>query len=135
MFKFNVKVCLVILTRFCMFCSYTRPRYQVSVYRTIGSLLVFFFILCSFFHNVISISLFKLFHFKTIHFKNCPLLTGLAFQLSCSRFTQQCLCSLQLGPQSDLFFKNQVIFLASSLLAILPHKIHFISQSCKLYIV
>ena len=25
-----------IVTRFCMFCAYTRPRYQVSVYRTIG---------------------------------------------------------------------------------------------------
>ena len=26
------------LSRFCMFCAYTRPRYQVSVYRTIGPL-------------------------------------------------------------------------------------------------
>ena len=26
-----------------MFCAYTRPRYQVSVYRTIGPLFVFFF--------------------------------------------------------------------------------------------
>ena len=26
-----------------MFCAYTRPRYQVSVYRTIGSLVFIFF--------------------------------------------------------------------------------------------
>ena len=25
-------------SRFCIFCAYTRPRYQVSVYRTIGPL-------------------------------------------------------------------------------------------------
>ena len=30
-----------------MFCAYTRPRYQVSVYRTIGPLLFFcFFSIC-----------------------------------------------------------------------------------------
>ena len=28
------------LSRFCMFCAYTRPRYQVSVYRTIGPLVL-----------------------------------------------------------------------------------------------
>ena len=28
-----MKICV---SRFCMFCAYTRPRYQVSVYRTIG---------------------------------------------------------------------------------------------------
>ena len=27
-----------------MFCAYTRPRYQVSVYRTIGSLVLYFLI-------------------------------------------------------------------------------------------
>ena len=26
---------------FCMFCGFTRPIYQVSVYRTIGSLVIF----------------------------------------------------------------------------------------------
>ena len=26
------------LTRFCMFCAYTRPRYQVNVYSTVGSM-------------------------------------------------------------------------------------------------
>ena len=35
----TVKVCLKsFLSRFCMFCAYTRPRYQVSVYRIIGPL-------------------------------------------------------------------------------------------------
>ena len=33
-----VKVCSVILIRFCMIYAYTRLRYQVSVYRTIGPL-------------------------------------------------------------------------------------------------
>ena len=28
----------LLFPRFCMFCAYTRPRYQVSVYRTIGPL-------------------------------------------------------------------------------------------------
>ena len=28
------------LFRICMFCAYTRPRYQVSVYRTIGPLVL-----------------------------------------------------------------------------------------------
>ena len=36
----QVNVCLAILSRFCMFCAYTRPRYQVSVYRTIGPLVL-----------------------------------------------------------------------------------------------
>ena len=27
-----------------MYCAYTRPRFQVSVYRTIGPLLLFFFL-------------------------------------------------------------------------------------------
>ena len=31
----KVKVCSVILIRFCMFCAYTRPIYQMSVYMTI----------------------------------------------------------------------------------------------------
>ena len=26
---------------FCMFCAYTRPRYQMSIYRTIGPLVLF----------------------------------------------------------------------------------------------
>ena len=29
------------LSRFCMFCAYARPRYQVSVYRTIGPLVLY----------------------------------------------------------------------------------------------
>ena len=40
----QVKVCLAIVSRFCMFCAYTRPRYQVSVYRTIGPLVCLFFL-------------------------------------------------------------------------------------------
>ena len=36
----KVKVCSVILIRFCMIYAYTRPRYQVSVYRTIGPLVL-----------------------------------------------------------------------------------------------
>ena len=32
-------LCSAILTRFCKFCAYSRPRYQVSVYRTIGPLI------------------------------------------------------------------------------------------------
>ena len=32
------------LSRYCMFCAYTRPRYQVSVYRTIGPLIYFIFL-------------------------------------------------------------------------------------------
>ena len=28
----------LVLSRFCMFYAYTRPRYQVSIYRTIGPL-------------------------------------------------------------------------------------------------
>ena len=31
------------LFRICMLCAYTRPRYQVSVYRTIGPLVFFLF--------------------------------------------------------------------------------------------
>ena len=27
-----------IVSRFCLFCAFTMPRYQVSVYRTIGPL-------------------------------------------------------------------------------------------------
>ena len=34
------------LYRFCMFCTYTRPRYQVSVYRTIGPLVLFLMVMC-----------------------------------------------------------------------------------------
>ena len=37
----KVKVCSVILIRFCMIYAYTRLRYQVSVYRTIGPLVSF----------------------------------------------------------------------------------------------
>ena len=33
-----VKVFTAILFRICMLCAYTRPRYQVSVYLTIGPL-------------------------------------------------------------------------------------------------
>ena len=29
-----------------MFCAYTRPRYQVSVYRTIGPLVQVLYVLC-----------------------------------------------------------------------------------------
>ena len=32
----------LVFSRFCIFCAYTRPRYQVSVYRTIGPLVSFF---------------------------------------------------------------------------------------------
>ena len=32
-----------LLSRFCIFCAYARPRYQVNVYRTIGSLVFIFF--------------------------------------------------------------------------------------------
>ena len=35
---FKVKVAQPFLSRFCMFCAYTRPRYQVSIYKTIGPL-------------------------------------------------------------------------------------------------
>ena len=35
--KLKVKVGSVIFfIRYCMFCAYTRPRYQVRIYRTIG---------------------------------------------------------------------------------------------------
>ena len=36
----KVRVCLAIFSTFCMFCAYSRPRYQVRVYRTIGPLVV-----------------------------------------------------------------------------------------------
>ena len=32
----------LVLSRFCMFYAYTRPRYQVSDYRTIGPLVSYF---------------------------------------------------------------------------------------------
>ena len=32
----------LVFTRVCIFCAYTRPRYQVSIYRTIGPLVYFF---------------------------------------------------------------------------------------------
>ena len=32
----------LVFSRFCMFCAYIRPRYQVSVYRTIGPLVSVF---------------------------------------------------------------------------------------------
>ena len=35
-----VDVYSAILSRFCMFCAFTTPRYQVSVYKTIGPLVV-----------------------------------------------------------------------------------------------
>ena len=31
----------LVFSRFCIFCAYKRPRYQVSVYRTIGPLVNF----------------------------------------------------------------------------------------------
>ena len=30
----------LVFSRFCIFCAYTRPRYKVSVYRTIGPLVM-----------------------------------------------------------------------------------------------
>ena len=33
---------MYILIRFCMFYAYTRPRYQVSIYRTIGPLFLLY---------------------------------------------------------------------------------------------
>ena len=36
----KVKVCSVILIRFCMLYAYTRLRYQMSVYRTVGPLVI-----------------------------------------------------------------------------------------------
>ena len=38
--KVKVKVCSVILITNCMIYAYTRLRYQVSVYRTIGPLVL-----------------------------------------------------------------------------------------------
>ena len=38
--KIEVKVFSAILTRLCMYCDYTRPKYQVIVYRTIGPLVL-----------------------------------------------------------------------------------------------
>ena len=39
----KVKVCSAILTRFCMVCAYNRPRYQVSVNKTVGPLVFNFY--------------------------------------------------------------------------------------------
>ena len=39
----KVKVYSAIFSRFCMFCAYTRPRYQMSVYKTIGPLVLSLF--------------------------------------------------------------------------------------------
>ena len=41
MIKIKVKVCSVILIRFCMIYAYSRPRYQVIIYRTIGPLVFY----------------------------------------------------------------------------------------------
>ena len=38
--KLRSKFAPPFLSRFCMFCAYTRPRYQVSIYRTIGPLVL-----------------------------------------------------------------------------------------------
>ena len=46
----KVKVCLTFFCRICILCAYMRPRYQVSVYRTIGPLVFFSFLF--FFFNV-----------------------------------------------------------------------------------
>ena len=34
------QILFIFVSRFCLFCAFTRPRYQVSVYRTIGSLVL-----------------------------------------------------------------------------------------------
>ena len=35
------QILFIFVSRFCLFCAFTRPRYQVSVYRTIGHLVLF----------------------------------------------------------------------------------------------
>ena len=48
-FKYQNKIIVLkitrpsIVTRFCMFCAYTRPGYKVSVYMTIGPLVFHFY--------------------------------------------------------------------------------------------
>ena len=38
----------IFFSRFCLFCAFTRPRYQVSVYRTIGPLVLWLIDVSSF---------------------------------------------------------------------------------------
>ena len=35
------QILFIFASRFCLFCAFTRPKYQVSVYRTIGPLVPF----------------------------------------------------------------------------------------------
>ena len=37
------QILFIFVSRFCKFCAFTRPRYQVSVYRTIGPLVLHLF--------------------------------------------------------------------------------------------
>ena len=38
----NDQILFIFVSRFCLICAYTRPRYQVSVYRTIGPLVMIY---------------------------------------------------------------------------------------------
>ena len=60
-----LKITQQFVTRLCIFCAYTRQRYQVSVYRTISPLVLFF----SFKLQSLKVSRnYMYYHWK----KNCP---------------------------------------------------------------
>ena len=47
------QILFIFFSRFCLFCAFTRPRYQVSVYRTIGPLVIVIYRLVGMFRMIL----------------------------------------------------------------------------------